>query len=137
MFEVHPEVPRQERHGQEQDRHEGKLLHALVLVRAHGVEDQVDHAVGGAAHALQRLGDGDAVVFYVAEVGVCECCDGYGCRGGVFGCVRGRGVGDMGGGGGLRGVGTLGEGVGVVLAEGVDEACDGCNLGAQERELGG
>lgn len=52
LLEIHPEVANKEGHGQEEDGHEGELLHALVLVRAHGVEDQVDHAVGGAAHAF-------------------------------------------------------------------------------------
>lgn len=52
IFEIHPEIARQECHGQEKDRDEGELLHALVLIGAHGVENQVDHAVCGAAHAL-------------------------------------------------------------------------------------
>lgn len=68
LFEVHAKVTCQEGHGQEEDRDKGQLLHALVLVCAHGVEDERDHAICGAAHPLQRLDHRDAVVFYVAEV---------------------------------------------------------------------
>ena len=77
------------------------------------------------------------MVFHVAEVGVGERGDGYGPGGGILGCEWRGGVGDVRGGTGVGGFGGLDEGVGIVLAEGVDEAGDGGDLGAEEGELGG
>lgn len=116
------------------------MLHTIILICAHGVEDQIDHAVGGAAHALERLGDGDAVVLDVGEVGMREGCDGYGGCGGVLGGVGRGGVGDVGGGLGAVALGGgvgggLEEGVGVVLAQGVDEGGYWGDLGAEEGEF--
>ena len=66
---VHAKIPRQEAEWQEQNRHQGQLAHRLVLEAADGVEDEVRHRGGRAAHLVEVVGDEDDVVLNVAEVG--------------------------------------------------------------------
>lgn len=53
---------------QEDDGDHGELLHAFVLGGRDGVEDEVDHAFGGALELVQIVRDQDAVVQYIGEV---------------------------------------------------------------------
>lgn len=104
--EVHAEVAGEEGRGQEEDGDERELLHGFVLVGRDGVEDEVDHVVGGVAHLVDVCDDERRVVEDVGEVGVRERADGDG--GGGGGAVGGAGV-------GVRAGGV------AVVAEGVDE----------------
>ena len=77
-FKVLTEVSDKEGEWEEENSDCGEDLHGFVLVGAHHVEDEVDEVVGCAAHLVERGSYHDAVVFYVAEVGVREGRDGDG-----------------------------------------------------------
>ena len=109
--EVLAKVADEEGQRQEEDGDGGEDLHGLVLEGAHHVENQVDEVVGGAAHLVERGGDHDAVIFDVAEVRLRYGRDGDGAERLARGDV---GV-------GLREQ-SLGHGVRLVIAEGIDDA---------------
>jgi len=87
----HAEVAGEEGHGQEKDGDERELFDGFVLGRGDGVEEEVDHVVGGVAHLIDVFDDEGRVVEDVGEVGVRE--GGDGDVGGGGGAVGGAGVG--------------------------------------------
>ncbi|KAG7153078.1 hypothetical protein HYQ46_000125 [Verticillium longisporum] len=106
-LKVLAEIARNEGQRQEDDRDHSQLLHALVLVRRDGVEDEVNEVVGAALDLLHGFRDDDAVIEDVAEVRVRERRDDD-ARGRVTELAR-------------RNVGTQ---VGRVIAQDVDHIVD-------------
>jgi len=71
LFKVHAKVTGQERQWQEQDGDEGQLLHTLILVCSHGVEDQTDHVITLRAHLIEGSNNHDTVVLHISQICVC------------------------------------------------------------------
>jgi len=121
-LEILAEIPDEESEGQEEDGDNGELFHGFVLERAYHVEDEVDHVVGGAPHLVKRGGDGDAVVFDVAEVGVGEGRNGDAGDSDAAGFSREAGGGYW---------------VGAVVAEGVYQRDNGLDAAAEDGKFRG
>ena len=68
LLKVHSKVTRQESQGQEKDGDKGQLLHALILICPHGVENETDHIVALRAHLVKRGNNHDTVIFDIAQV---------------------------------------------------------------------
>lgn len=58
----------QERQRQEQDGHNGQLLHTFILASAMGVEDEINHVICCSAHLIKSFSHENAMIFHVTKV---------------------------------------------------------------------